>query len=147
MGDANNDQQISVHMDFNENCRQRQRVKQEQKIKEKEKEIEDEIELERDRQFSILWAVIGLFIGVILLIIIVILMCSKRYNNKLYFSSRQYYRKAHYGELENDNLMDDDSETDTDSSGTYTDDSDLSAELAFDEDVTTGFSESFTTDQ
>lgn len=180
-GDINNDQQINLVMDFNEDCQEKQeqeRMKQadkEQDIlqdlarrhneenerrrneeKQEDEEYEDEIELEKHKEFTILWATLGFIIGVIVLIIIVIYSCRKQYDKKMYLTSRKYYRNAHYGEIENDNLMElSESETDSEfSTGSYEDDdgsgstlsdeddSNLSEELAYEDGTTTNYSES-----
>eukprot|EP01084_Bolivina_argentea_P138171 243317_1 len=151
-GDTNHDERITIKVDFNENCKQimeeKMKNKNEQYIKsrrdsdqnleeEMKEEHEEEIEIERDREFSILWATLGFIIGVILLIIVVIYSCRKQYEKKMYLTSRKYYRYAHSGDVENDNLIRDSStESDTDSGSTYDTDSDtnLSNELAYDDE-------------
>ena len=175
-GDTNNDQQINIILDFNENCetiQEQKRVKEiknenemlqykhdqdvnikQHKQEQEENEYEEEIEYEKNKEFTILWATLGFIIGVIVLIIIIIYSCRKQYDKRMYLTSRKYYRNAHYGDVENDNLMDEaytDTESETEETETdseYEDDdesgtgTDLSTELAYDDGTTTNYSES-----
>eukprot|EP00485_Elphidium_margaritaceum_P005430 CAMPEP_0202709820 /NCGR_PEP_ID=MMETSP1385-20130828/21896_1 /ASSEMBLY_ACC=CAM_ASM_000861 /TAXON_ID=933848 /ORGANISM="Elphidium margaritaceum" /LENGTH=391 /DNA_ID=CAMNT_0049369187 /DNA_START=26 /DNA_END=1198 /DNA_ORIENTATION=- len=179
-GDINDDMRIHIAINFNEDCvamqtqktameaeqaenalayaREKHQEMERFEQKEKESEYAQEIELEKHREFSILWATLGLMTGFIALIVVGIYSCRKQYDKKMYLTSRSYYRQAHSGEIENDNLMqkeesdtetdtDDDSQTESVSSGedddadtnNDTDGTDLSTELAYNEDTATTY--------